>query len=449
MSPRNLDEKVWRFLGGQPPSREFSELISSDPEAARRLAELAMIECAIREEALGAGSSSNWARGRLFLMWGGGALLVSAMAVFVGWALTLSQPVAGTPMVMQGGEKVEGLASEVRSGKTIRDSEKGFSLVFAGEETRLEVEANAEIRFEETSAGGKLVLLDSGSIGATVSPQKEPLRVVTPHLALEVLGTAFDVGVSDRSSEVLVDRGMVAVEVAPVSEPIPLTAGSGWKQDENGRGSSVATARYVSSSPVIDQGNDSIWDSQAVKVNRFEGDRMEAAPLSNRDHSSQWRAIWNEKALYVLIEVVDSDADSSNERVWANDSVEVFIDADNSRGTGFDGVNDHFLFFEPGSESITPGVGALSPDPGISHEAHRTVDGFRVEVCLPWAGLGIRPRGGLRLGFNVASNDSDPGDAARSQLSWTPKTGSDWSRPDRMGSLILSSPEPGERGVTN
>lgn len=437
MNAQDRDEKLWRFLGGQPPSREFSEMISSNPAMARRLAELAMIECSIRDESVKSAGRGMMRRRRSLLFGGVGAFLTIVIAAFLGWGVVKKVPEKGIPMAVESGGESSLLVSELRSGNTVRVREKAFSLSFSGEETELTFEPKAEVRFEETTEGGKRVLLTAGRLNANVDHQRESFQVKTPHFSVDVLGTAFDVTVSKEASEVLVAEGVVAVAPKSKRSPIRLEAGNGWKQDEDGRGFSVASAAHVAEGPQVDQRNDSIWVTESLHANHFH--ENEDTPSAS-DHSSQWRAVWNEDALYVLIEVSDSEADGSNAKVWANDSVEIFIDADNSRGASFDGVNDHFLFFEPDREAITPGVGALNPGPGITHLTHRTAEGFRAEIRLPWAALGIEPKGGLRLGFNVASNDSDPGDGKRSQLSWTPKSGNDWSRPDRMGFLILSSP---------
>ena len=74
MSSPDQDEKLWRYLGGQPPSRSFSEKVCSDPEFADRLARLALIECSIREEATATEGQSILNGGVNFSL-GGWALL--------------------------------------------------------------------------------------------------------------------------------------------------------------------------------------------------------------------------------------------------------------------------------------------------------------------------------------------------------------------------------------
>ncbi len=441
MNSRDHDEKLWRYLGGQPPSREFSEMIRTDPAVARRLAELALIECAIREDAIKI-EGQNIMRGRrLLLLKGVGAALAAIVVTFAGWKFANQPLVPGTPLAAEGGASTRELVSEIREGKRVRVSSQALKMAFAGEDTKLEFDPNSEVKFEESPQGGKRIQLDLGRLRAEVSPQESPFKVHTPHLSVEVVGTAFEVLVSDEASQVLVTEGIVEVDAKALKEPLRLPAGSGWKQNGQGRGFSVAGAAHTRRPPAIDQSNDAIWDAQPARPTRFLGESKTPVHHSESDHSSQWRAVWDEDALYVLIEVADDEVGRSNAKAWANDSAEIFIDADNSRGDQFDGINDHFLFFQPGDEAITPGNGALELRPGMTHQSHRTAEGFRVEVRLPWDALGVQPEPGLQLGFNVASNDSDESDDERSQLSWTPKFSNDWSRPDRMGFLILSPPD--------
>ncbi len=443
MKVRDQDEKLWRYLGGQPATPGFSKMITSNPAIARRLAELALIECSIREQATRDSGQKIISRRRTVLLSGIGAFLFVALASVGVWRIANQPPPIGTPIAVESDAETRDLVAKIQEGNPVKVSSKPLKMAFSGESTELAFAPDSQVQLRETPSGGKEVQLDSGKLNAQVSPQKAPLKVVTPHLAVEVVGTAFDVDVDEQASRVLVSEGIVEVSAKGLRSPLSLPAGSGWRQNAGGRGFSVATAAFSNRSPTIDESIDSLWSNHPSHPNTFFGEADSPVHTSATDHSSSWKALWTNDALYVLIEVKDSEiGGEENAKVWAKDSVEIFIDADGSRGEKFDGINDYFLFFEPGVAAITPGVGAPDPKPEMTHRTLRTPDGIRAEVRLPWEALGISPEDGMTLAFNVASNDSDPADGKeRSQLSWTPKFRDDWSRPNRMGVLILQGPD--------
>lgn len=442
MMDREQDELLWRYLGGQPATVGFCRKIASDPALARRLAELALIECAIREEAVAAEGSRIMKRRMLVPLISVGSTFVLALLAVAGW-WWVSRPAEGTPVATSRDPEVKAMVSAAREGNPVEVKENLFRMGFAREKTNLVFAPGSRMKIETTERGGKRVRLDLGRVDAEVAPQQAPFEVVTPHLEARVVGTKFDVEAEADGSQVLVSEGIVEVNSKSLTKPHEVRRDEGWWQMASGRGVSLAEAHRVASAPVIDGEIDALWDRAATHPLAFLGENNNNAIDSEADHSAWWKAVWDDEALYVLIDVADNADGHGNANPWANDSAEIFVDSDHGRSPKLDSVNDFLLFYDPSRPDIVPGIGSVEAKPGMTHITRRTSGGFRVETKLPWTALGLLPREGKKIGFNVASNDTDETNGKRrSQLTWTPKVPGDFGRPDRMGSLILSGADP-------
>lgn len=91
---------------------------------------------------------------------------------------------------------------------------------------------------------------------------------------------------------------------------------------------------YVTESPIIDgKGNENSWNRAIwypIDQNWL------GPPIDNTDFSGRFKLNWDEKFLYILVEIVD---DTLVDRVkdplklwWNDDSLQVFVDEDNSGG---------------------------------------------------------------------------------------------------------------------
>jgi len=132
---------------------------------------------------------------------------------------------------------------------------------------------------------------------------------------------------------------------------------------------------------------------------------------------------------------------------WRTDSVEVCLDPD----AGAEDTTGCFKlgiipFDATGRVRAARDADALQGPvertaPGLRLASHRTPDGYRIQVAIPWSlVLGTRPLP-RRLGFNVLIYDGDKADAAPGEninecrLAWAPRSGvqgrpEDWGRID-------------------
>ncbi|MHB1152472.1 MAG: sugar-binding protein [Eubacteriales bacterium] len=79
--------------------------------------------------------------------------------------------------------------------------------------------------------------------------------------------------------------------------------------------------------PIIDGVVDDIWNkcTGALTTNIYQGaDRI-------TDTVSEWKMMWDENKIYILVQVKDKEINSNNMTFWQNDCTQLFIDLVNSK----------------------------------------------------------------------------------------------------------------------
>jgi len=194
-----------------------------------------------------------------------------------------------------------------------------------------------------------------------------------------------------------------------------------------------------SAMPVIDGVVDDIWSlssEQSINVTVSGSD-----PSSAADCSGVWRALWGYECIYVLVEVKDESlqADTSIADSWQDDSVEFYIDGDNSKGATCD-ENDHQYAFRWNTMVETPrayhnGEPSLV---GIEYAVATTDSGYLFEIKIPWTSImGMAPTPGQEIGIEVWINDDDDGGDRDSQISWYGSDGNGWQAPNLWATGVL------------
>ena len=199
------------------------------------------------------------------------------------------------------------------------------------------------------------------------------------------------------------------------------------------------------SMPVLDGRIDEAWFFSADHT--IGTSQVGAAPSSPEDCSGTWRALWNSESLFVLVEVRDesltNDSGGGNNK-WNDDSVEIYVDGDNSKGTSASADPDaHQYTFWWGNEvyeepsAIHHGADSLV---GVEYAVVTTDEGYLLEVKLPWMSImGKPPIPGQEIGFDVWINDDDDGGDRDSQVSWYSTDGNGWQDPSVWAVAILEA----------
>lgn len=187
----------------------------------------------------------------------------------------------------------------------------------------------------------------------------------------------------------------------------------------------------------------------AVTIKRGSADLQKAAQhriatlikgtLSNADDlSAEWRASWNDKDFSLAVIIGDDRLVEDSAQVWADDSVEVYIDANGSREGQFDGKDDFQFVFRMKDQTLELSGSSPQRDTGsIRHKMLKTDTGYRLDVSIPWQLLGVKPRVGLSMGFDVHVNDDDNGHLRDAKMAWNANVDRAWKNPGLFGEVVL------------
>ena len=164
------------------------------------------------------------------------------------------------------------------------------------------------------------------------------------------------------------------------------------------------------------------------------------APSSPEDLSASFRTDWDNQALYLLVDVIDDKFVNDSVESWLDDSVEVFIDADNSKSNVY-GDNDYQYHFEWEGTRFTAassqGESRHNKMQGVGCVSTPTDKGYRFALTFPWSTLGVTPRAGVKIGLDVHVNDDDDGGDRDTKLMWHTENDIAWQHPSALGTIAL------------
>jgi hypothetical protein len=64
--------------------------------------------------------------------------------------------------------------------------------------------------------------------------------------------------------------------------------------------------------------------------------------------------------------------------------------------------------------------------------------GYRMDVKVSWAALGLTPKPNSYIGFETEINDNDDGKARKAKVAWFGTEDNVWESPARMGTAKLA-----------
>ena len=160
----------------------------------------------------------------------------------------------------------------------------------------------------------------------------------------------------------------------------------------------------------------------------------------HRDLAGSWQSTWDDENLYVQVRITDDRQINDSKHAWADDSIEIYIDADGSRKDRYDGWNDFQLTYRLHDQTLS--IGLNTPHDKIDAVQHKMVkspQGYQLDTVIPWHTLNVRPRSGLRVGFDIQVNDDDNGHQRDAKLAWNATSDKAWKDPRMFGELILAN----------
>lgn len=223
--------------------------------------------------------------------------------------------------------------------------------------------------------------------------------------------------------------------IGPVTELVGVfksTNGGGWSQ-EKAKAQIPADVAKATTKPVIDGKIDEVWaaaKSYDLKNNLYK-------PVTGpADCSASFKALYDADNLYILVDVNDDVLVHDSPEFYDDDSVEIFIDADNSKSNSY-GPKDHSYYFVWDAAAPVMGKAGKPANDGTQFAFAKTDTGYRLEVQFAWATLGAKPSPGMMFGLDVHVNDDDDGGTRDSKLTWHGKKDDAWQNPRAFGTAQL------------
>jgi hypothetical protein len=195
-----------------------------------------------------------------------------------------------------------------------------------------------------------------------------------------------------------------------------------------------------SAMPVIDGVVDEVWSiaSEQDVLNTTAG----IAPSGPSDCSGKWRVLWDWEYIYALVIVRDDvlNNDSGTDSKWNDDSVEFYVDGDNSKGSSCD-KNDHQYTCRWNNAELETPSAYHNGEPslvGFEYAIVTTGDGYIYEARIPWMSImGTGPTAGQEIGIEIFINDDDDGGDGDSQIGWYGTEENGWQTPSMWATAQL------------
>jgi len=215
--------------------------------------------------------------------------------------------------------------------------------------------------------------------------------------------------------------------VARLTKPnrIPKHLISGHKSKSN------ATFAII---PKQQAGKSTLHKTEANLINKV----IQGTIQTPRDLTARWRANWDDKYLTIWVGIIDENHVSDSKALWADDSIEIYIDADASRSETYDEFNDYHLSFRLGDDKISLGGKTPKEDiQDIQYTMRQNPSGYQLDVKIPWTTLRVIPKNEHTLGFDIQVNDDDNGGSRDAKISWNANSDTAWKAPRVFGELVL------------
>ncbi len=193
----------------------------------------------------------------------------------------------------------------------------------------------------------------------------------------------------------------------------------------------IARIAMTATAPLIDGAVDAAWAAAAVHPIAHV---VTGSVGTDVDLSGQYRALWDRDNLYLLVDVMDDTLINKPGEPFNSDSIEVFVDGDNSKSVEYD--KDDFQFVFPWGEA-TPIEAKHNATNGVAFAQAKTSTGYRVEIKLPFATLSSTAVADALIGLDVQVNDADTPTTRAGKKAWWAMTDNAWAEPPAFGSAKL------------
>lgn len=168
---------------------------------------------------------------------------------------------------------------------------------------------------------------------------------------------------------------------------------------------------------------------------------LESRDWVKKDTFGKWQGKWDADYLYLSVRVYDETLVHDSPDPVDDDSIEFFLDADNSRAVQVDGKNDFHLLFDC-SRGVTLGKGSAPMTDtqlaSIVTDMRATRDGYVLEAWIPWQVFSMKPDVRHRVSAEIQINDDDDGGSRDKKIGWMASNQQAANEPAQWGVILFS-----------
>jgi endo-1,4-beta-xylanase len=146
------------------------------------------------------------------------------------------------------------------------------------------------------------------------------------------------------------------------------------------------------------------------------------------------KLLWDAGHLYVYATVADPVLDESSPNAFEQDSIEIFVDPDNSKNTGYNDDDGQYRISFSNHQTVSGNFGAFVIADNLTSATRRVPGGYVVEASIQLDT--VPPHDGSLLGFDLQVNDATAG-ARTAARTWSDPTGLSYLNTSRFGVLRL------------
>lgn len=190
-----------------------------------------------------------------------------------------------------------------------------------------------------------------------------------------------------------------------------------------------STATYTEEAPLIDAEKDACYEL----CEEFTTFNQIVMPFDGTDPAeATFYVCWKDNNLYIYTEVVDADLNHENAEPHQKDSIEIFLDENNSKSMMYEDTGDgQYRVSYTGAFSFNGKDTATD----IEYETRTTDNGYVIEWRI--APQSITLEEGLVIGFDVQVNDANEFGSRDGITTWAGVKNNNWNSTTEFGDLTL------------
>lgn len=181
----------------------------------------------------------------------------------------------------------------------------------------------------------------------------------------------------------------------------------------------------IKGTPIIDGELDAIWASAPVYRTNTKVEQT-----GSEEAKADFRAMWDDKNLYVYAEVTDSVlSDAIKENPHEQDSVEIFVDQNNGKTTAYQDDDGQYRI---NFNNVRTFSGHASEE-NFTSKTKLVPGGYVVEAAISLDKIKVTPN--TVIGFDLQVNNDQDGGSRDSVFIWNDPTGLSYTNTSRFGVL--------------